>query len=58
MKRRKRAVMPAKADPEQQEAFLNPRLDPGLDEEQPGKRRVFLVDAARCVRAFLRGAGV
>ena len=51
---RKAAAMPAKADPEQQQAFLESRLEPLLEEEKQGKRRVFFVDAAHFVMgAFL-----
>jgi transposase len=54
MKCRKMAVIPSKADPEKQEAFLNNQLQPLLDGEKQGKRKVFFVDAAHFVMgAFL-----
>jgi len=54
MKCRKMAVIPSKADPEQQRAFLNNTLEPLLEEEKHGRRRVFFVDAAHFVMgAFL-----
>jgi transposase len=54
MKCRKTAAMPAKADPEKQEAFLENRLKPLLEQERQGQRRVFFVDAAHFVMgAFL-----
>ena len=47
-------VIPSKAGPEKQEAFLNGQLQPLLEEEKPGKRKVFFVDAAHFVMgAFL-----
>lgn len=54
MKCRKMAAMPAKADPEQQKTFLHGILEPLLEEEKQGQRRVFFVDAAHFVMgAFL-----
>lgn len=54
MRCRKMGVIPSKADPEKQEAFLNDKLQPLLKEEQQGKRKVFFVDAAHFVMgAFL-----
>ena len=54
MKCRKMAAIPAKADPEKQQAFLNDTLEPWLAEETHGQRRVFFVDAAHFVMgAFL-----
>ena len=54
MKCRKMAVIPSKADPDQQQAFLNNTLEPLLEEEKQGRRRVFFVDAAHFVMgAFL-----
>jgi transposase len=54
MKCRKMAAIPAKADPEKQQAFLNEALEPLLEEETKGQRRVFFVDAAHFVMgAFL-----
>lgn len=54
MKCRKMAVIPSKADPDKQREFLYDRLEPLLEEEKQGKRRVFFVDAAHFVMgAFL-----
>jgi transposase len=54
MKCRKMAAMPAKADPEKQEAFLENSLEPLLEKERQGRCRVFFVDAAHFVMgAFL-----
>jgi len=54
MKCRKMAVIPSKADPDQQQAFLNNTLESLLEEEKQGRRRVFFVDAAHFVMgAFL-----
>lgn len=54
MKCRKMGVMPSKADPEKQELFLKNQLEPLLEEEKEGKRKVFFVDAAHFVMgAFL-----
>jgi len=54
MKCRKMGVIPSKADPDKQKAFLNDSLEPLLEEEKQGKRRVFFVDAAHFVMgAFL-----
>ena len=54
MKFRKMAVIPAKADPKKQAEFLNDELEPLLEEEQQGQRKVFFVDAAHFVMgAFL-----
>jgi hypothetical protein len=54
MKCRKTAALPAKADPEKQEAFLENSLEPLLEKERQGRCRVFFVDAAHCVMgAFL-----
>lgn len=54
MKCRKMGVIPSKADPDKQEAFLHNSLEPLLEEEKQGKRRVFFVDAAHFVMgAFL-----
>ena len=47
-------VIPSKADPEKQEAFIKNELDPRLEEAKSGKRVVLFVDAAHCVfGAFL-----
>ncbi len=54
MKFRKMGVIPAKADPKKQSEFLNDELEPLLEEEKQGKRKVFFVDAAHFVMgAFL-----
>ncbi len=54
MKFRKMGVIPAKADPKKQAEFLNNELEPALEEEKQGKRKVFFVDAAHFVMgAFL-----
>lgn len=54
MKCRKMAAIPSKADPEQQAAFLSGQLEPLLEEEKRGQRKVFFVDAAHFVMgAFL-----
>ena len=49
MKCRKMGVIPSKADPDKQEAFLTHLLEPLLEEEKQGKRKVFFVDAAHFV---------
>jgi transposase len=54
MRYRKMAPMPAKADPDTQKAFLHTQLEPLLEAEKQGQRRVFFVDAAHFVMgAFL-----
>lgn len=54
MKFRKMGVIPAKADPKKQAEFLSDELEPLLEEEKQGKRKVFFVDAAHFVMgAFL-----
>lgn len=54
MKCRKMGVIPSKADPSKQETFLHQDIEPLLEEERQGKRRVFFVDAAHFVMgAFL-----
>src|SRR5574341_65363 len=54
MKCRKMAVIPSKADSDRQKAFLNNTLEPLLEAEKHGRRRVFFVDAAHFVMgAFL-----
>ena len=47
---RKVGRIPAKADPEQQAAYLKHELEPRLAEAQAGQRAVFFVDAAHFVR--------
>ncbi len=49
MKWRKVGHIPAKADPERQQAFLEEELEPRLKEARQGKRHVFFVDAAHFV---------
>lgn len=54
LKRLKVGHVPAKADPEKQQAFLEEKLEPRLEEAREGKRHVFFVDAAHFVmRPFL-----
>ena len=54
LKYRKTGTIPAKADTEKQEKFLQDELQPKLDEAAQGKRTVFFVDAAHFVLgAFL-----
>ena len=48
-------MVPAKADPEAQAAYLTETLEPRLAEAQAGKRAVFLVDAAHFVLAPFLG---
>lgn len=47
--RRKTGQIPAKADPVAQQAFLDAKLTPVLDEAKAGRRHVFFVDAAHFV---------
>lgn len=42
MKRRKVGMIPAKADPEKQEQFIEQQLNPRLEEAKNGERTVFL----------------
>jgi len=49
LKRRKIAAVPAKADPEKQQEFLDEKLTPRLAEAQANKRHLFFVDAAHFV---------
>lgn len=51
MKPRKLGQIPAKADPEAQEAFKAEQLEPRLAEAQAGQRVVFFMDAAHFVYA-------
>ena len=51
MKPRKLGQIPAKADPEVQEAFKAEQLEPRLAEAQAGQRAVFFMDAAHFVYA-------
>lgn len=48
-------MVPAKADPEAQAAYLTETLEPRLAEAQAGKRAVFFVDAAHFVLAPFLG---
>jgi len=48
-------MIPAKADPEVQAAYLNQTLEPRLNEAKAGKRAVFFVDAAHFVLAPFLG---
>ena len=48
-------MIPAKADPDQQAAYLAQALEPRLAEAQAGKRAVFFVDAAHFVLAPFLG---
>ncbi len=51
---RKVGMLPAKADPEKQQEFLEQEIQPRLEEAQAGKRVVLFVDAAHFVlSAFL-----
>lgn len=49
LKRRKVGQIPAKADPEKQQIFLDEELEPRLEEGKAGKRHLFFVDAAHFV---------
>ena len=49
LKRRKVGMVPAKADPQKQAAFLAEKLEPRLQEAQAGQRLVYFVDAAHFV---------
>src|SRR5438128_2814790 len=55
MKPRKLGQIPAKADPEVQEAFKAEQLEPRLAEAQAGQRAVFFMDAAHFVFAPFLG---
>lgn len=55
MKPRKVGMLPAKADPEQQEPFKQDELAPGLDEAKAATRKVFSGDAAHVVLAPFLG---
>lgn len=52
---RKVGMVPAKADPEVQAAYVQEQLEPRLAEAQAGKRAVFFVDAAHFVLAPFLG---
>jgi transposase len=49
LKRLKVGQIPAKADPDEQQAFLEEKLQPRLEEAQQGQRHLFFVDAAHFV---------
>lgn len=55
LKYRKVGAIPAKADPQKQETFVQEELQPRLDEAQAGQRAVFFVDAAHFVLAPFLG---
>jgi len=48
-------MIPAKADPELQEAFVKNELQPALDEAKEGKRAVFFADGSHFVLAPFLG---
>ena len=52
---RKVGTIPAKADPDEQESFINEELEPRLEEAKSGQRAVFFVDAAHFVLAPFLG---
>jgi transposase len=54
-KRRKVGHIPAKADPDKQEAFRKDELEPRLKDAKAGTRAVFFVDAAHFVMAPFLG---
>lgn len=53
--RRKVGMIPAKADPDEQEDFVINQLEPVLEEAKSGLRQVYFVDAAHFVLAPLLG---
>lgn len=55
MRCRKVGMVPAKADPDEQAAYVKEKLEPRLAEAQAGKRAVFFVDAAHFVLAPFLG---
>ena len=55
MKCRKVGMLPAKANPEVQEAFKTQKLDPVIAQAQAGQRKLFFVDAAHFVLAPFLG---
>lgn len=55
MRCRKVGMIPAKADPDKQEAYLKEKIQPRLEEASAGKRAVFFVDAAHFVLAPFLG---
>jgi transposase len=52
---RKVSMIPAKADPDEQERFIEEELEPRLKEAESGQRVVFFVDAAHFVLAPFLG---
>jgi hypothetical protein len=48
-------MIPAKADPDAQAAYLQQKIEPRLAEARAGQRTVFFVDAAHFVRAPFLG---
>jgi len=52
---RKVGMIPAKADPDEQEQFIEEELEPRLEEAKSGRRVVFFVDAAHFVLAPFLG---
>lgn len=52
---RKVGMLPAKADPDEQETYLKEQIEPRLAEAQAGQRAVFFVDAAHFVLAAFLG---
>jgi transposase len=52
---RKVGMIPAKADPDEQAAYVQQELEPRLAEAQAGQRAVFFVDAAHFVLAPFLG---
>ena len=52
---RKVGMIPAKADPDEQEQFIKEELEPRLKEARSGRRVVFFVDAAHFVLAPFLG---
>jgi len=48
-------MIPAKADPEKQTAYLAQEIEPRLAEAQAGKRAVYFMDAAHFVLAPFLG---
>jgi hypothetical protein len=50
-----KSMIPAKADPGEQERFIKEELKPRLEEAKSGRRVVFFVDAAHFVLATFLG---
>lgn len=49
MKRLKTGMIPAKADPDEQEEFLKEKLEPRIEEAKLGKRKLYFMDAAHFI---------